>query len=194
MSDTPLPTIDTSMIADGPTAQTLQQFSADLQSYLIDLNSNLGLLGAAQPYLSNAQQPIVASAFSQWTNNPFKASDYVSNTGGATWTVLATDVFLNRYLVVGKLLIWSVEIALFFGSGAVTGNLAQALITLPAGLRVGPFSGGSFAVMASSNSLWVPALGQVAKGQPYVAIDRVDNSTFFTTSLGVAFTAVIEIA
>ena len=57
-----------------------------------------------------------------WANQPFDAGNYTGSVN-MTWTVAAGDVLANRYLVIGKLLFWNVELQFTTVGGTPTNQL-----------------------------------------------------------------------
>ena len=187
-----LPFIDTSAIADPAVAQAVEQFNADLQGYLTDLANTFGLLNAPNAYAAQGQQPIVASAFSQWTNQAYQAQICSALDGGTAWFVERKFLTMNRYLVVGKTLFWHFGAAYFTnGGGTLTGSPFNLRVLLPADLIASNEFSSPIWVAGDNNNVSVPAMG-FASGS-FVTVSRNDN-TAWSTSAGIAFMAVIELA
>jgi hypothetical protein len=79
----------------------------------------------------------LAAAPGVWVDVPFSAANFTAS-GGAAWTVAASNVLLNRYTVIGKTVVWSVYVENTSISGATP---AELYIRIPGGFTVKPYSG-----------------------------------------------------
>lgn len=67
-----------------------------------------------------------------WFDVPFSAANF-SATDGATWTVAQSAISANRYMIVGRLMIWRMYLAWFQGGNVITGTPNILRISIPGG-------------------------------------------------------------
>jgi len=112
-------------------------------------------------------------ALGEWINVPFSAGDFTGN-GAMTWTVASGDVLFNMYTLIGKTMIWILQLDTTSVGG--TPN-TQLLATVPGGLSIsasGP--------MRVSVAIDAGALGQEADCRfvdaTHVAFQRLDGAAW----------------
>lgn len=129
----------------------------------------------------------------EWADQAYNAADYTSPAG--SWTVDSGDLVTNRYTLVGKTLIWQINIK----DTDLSAGHAHLRVAIPNSMTASAHirEGGCGSIkdngaVDSANGLWV-----VASGGTYVQIFRAQKTAFNSTSsdnADVNCTVVLEIA
>lgn len=144
---------------------------------------------AGQVFTSNgasADPSFQAITFADWVAVTFAAGNFTAN-GAQTWTVASGDVGLNRYVRLGKTLIWSVTLNQTTVGGTPNTNL---ILTLPASLTAAGTNSGSFFYTdngTGGSGLWL------ASGTTILLfVVSLGNWTAATDATGIRATFVLE--
>jgi len=92
-----------------------------------------------------------------WTAQAFAAGDYTSDVG--TWVVASGDVLTNKYVLIGKWMVWSVETQ----TTTLTGTPGILNVLIPAG-KTAAAGNVSFSSYISNNGTFGNGLVQLAGG------------------------------
>ncbi len=162
-----------------------------------DLSANRTLAmakatAAVDGYLASGDFAIFSGKQSVPTgvNVPYAAGDYTGY-GSMTWTVDLGDMLTNRYMLIGKLLIWTVYIS----TSTVGGTLnLYLLVNIPNSMRPkGAFAGAAYVIQAGATKVAAVSGGN-AYANLFVELVPSANFAASTNATDVAFVAIFEIA
>ena len=105
-----------------------------------------------------------------WVDIPYNPAQYGAT--GATWTVEAGDVLINRYALIGKTLCWAVQIQ----TSTLSADTSLVQMLLPAGLLVG--GTGMNGVCKAHDGTWQHADVTAAAGSNVVGALKVNFSAW----------------
>lgn len=124
-----------------------------------------------------------------WQQGAYNPADY-SGVGGMTWTVSAGAMYINRYTIIGKTLIWNVYIA-----GGTTGGTASVglLMRLPPGMTAYSANSGTAATSQLYDGIHQPGFVTVAGGGLQVMIQKTTEANFTLGLSYIRFSLALEI-
>jgi cytoskeletal protein CcmA (bactofilin family) len=133
-----------------------------------------------------------ATKMGEWIAVAFNALNFFAN-GVQTWTVGSGDVVVNRYMLVGKTLMWKVGL-----TGTTVGGTpnTELRISIPGGFTAANYSIAPLAVVTDNGTQMVGFV-EATNGQTLVSIKLnigATNWTNATDNTAVFFTIAIEVA
>lgn len=129
-------------------------------------------------------------ALGEGINEAFSAGDFTAN-GAMTWTLTSGDMVANRYMLLGKLMIWFVTLTTTSVGGVVDTTLRM---TIPDGILPAVETNGQIAYCTDNGTL-VDAFVTVRAGQSYAEIRKktLANWTASANNTEVYFTMLFEV-
>jgi hypothetical protein len=133
-----------------------------------------------------------ATKMGEWIAVAFNALNFFAN-GVQTWTVGSGDVVVNRYMLVGKTLMWKVGL-----TGTTVGGTpnTELRISIPGGFTAANYSVAPLAVVTDNGTQMVGFV-EATNGQTLISIKLnlgATNWTNATDNTAVFFTIAIEVA
>lgn len=136
---------------------------------------------------TNVWTPIQSYIGGAWTTQAFNAANFSQDTG--TWTVASGDVSTNDYIVIGKTMIWNLNLA----TTTVASNPVELRCTIPAGAtaQTSAYVTGLAIINGTAEFIRVDA----PAGATYVRVQRVNLAAWSasTDNTYVLFQIAIEI-